>query len=47
MNALKFYCDVLENEKWAERQSNTFSKWRNSLGGDVQSIYSKTLEKKT
>lgn len=46
MNALKFYGDVLENEKWAESQSNTFSKWRNSLGGDVQAVYSKTLEKK-
>lgn len=46
MDALKFYGNVLKTEKCAERQSDTFIKWRNSLGGDIQAVYSKTLEKK-
>ncbi len=46
MDALKSYDSVLKTEPWAKKQSQTFERWVNGQGGDVQTVYSRMLDQK-
>ena len=44
--ALNFYDEVLKNEPWAKAEAESFEKWKNGQGGNIQTVYSRLLDQK-